>query len=143
MKHEKAMGKCETFFIRENFCSFATEFEKLISLGKFNEIENSKEEICINKDVLSRLALCVSSCHMAGDMPDLIVLPQPLFHIIKDYKTIEKFMDQVEDKKGKMKDQVDYKLVDYHFDHDIDVFDGEAIATPSVFNQIQKELRLD
>jgi len=34
-------------------------------------------------------------------------------------------------------------LVDYHFDDDIDVFDGGAIATPKVFNQIQKELRLD
>lgn len=40
-------------------------------------------------------------------------------------------------------DQVDYNLVDYHFDDDIDVFDGGAIATPRVFNQIQKELKLD
>ena len=143
MKQESFAGKCETFFIREDFITFATEFEALISLGKFKEIENSEAEICINKDVLSRLSLGVSSCHMAGIMPDLIVLPQPLFHIIKDYKTIEKFTEQVEDKKGKMKDQVNYKLVDYHFDHDIDVFDGGAIATSRVFNQIQKELGLD
>src|SRR5665648_371957 len=143
MKQEKAMGKCETFFIREDFFNFAVEFEALISLGKFKEIEASMAEICINKDVLSRLSLGVSNCQMAGDMPDFIVLPQPLFHIIKDYKTIEKFTEQVEDKKGKMKDQVDYNLVDYHFDHDIDVFDGGAIATPKVFNQIQKELGLD
>ena len=113
MKQENFAGKCETFFIREDFCSFATEFEALISLDKFKEIENSEAEICINKDVLSRLSLGVSSCHMAGVMPDLIVLPQPLFHIIKDYKTIEKFTEQVEDKKGKMVDQVNYKLVDY------------------------------
>lgn len=143
MKQEKAMGKCETFFIREDFYTFATEFEALISLGKFKEIEASKAEICINKDVLSRLSLGVSSCHMAGNMPDFIVLPQPTFHIIKDYKTIEKFTEQVEDKKGKMKDQIDYNLVDYHFDDKIDVFDGGAIATPKVFNQIQKELGLD
>ena len=76
-------------------------------------------------------------------MPDLIVLPQPLYKIIKDYKTIEKFTDQVEDKKGKMKDQVNYNLIDYHFNEDIDVFDGGAIATPSVFHQIQNELGLD
>src|SRR5665648_49145 len=143
MKQENFAGKCETFFIREDFINFATEFEALISLGKFKEIEDGKAEICINKDVLSRLSLGVSSCHMAGVMPDLIVLPQPFFHIIKDYKTIEKFTEQVEDKKGKMKDQVNYKLVDYHFDHDIDVFDGGAIATPRVFNQIQNELGLD
>jgi len=143
MKQEKAMGKCETFFIREDFFNFAVEFEALISLGKFKEIEASMSEICINKDVLSRLSLGVSGCHMAGNMPDFIVLPQPTFHIIKDYKTIEKFTEQVEDKKDKMKDQVDYNLVDYHFEDDIDVFDGGAIATPKVFNQIQKELGLD
>jgi hypothetical protein len=143
MKQENMRGKCETFFIREDFVNFATEFEALISLGKFKEIENSKAEICINKDVLSRLSLGVSNCHMAGDMPDLIVLPQPTFHIIKDYKTIEKFTEQVEDKKGKMVNRVNYKLVDYHFDDDIDVFDGGAMATPRVFNQIQKELGLD
>ncbi|MFZ3101844.1 MAG: hypothetical protein WA113_06520 [Desulfitobacteriaceae bacterium] len=143
MKQENLRGKCETFFIREDFVNFATEFEALISLGKFKEIENSKAEICINKDVLSRLSLGVSNSHMAGDMPDLIVLPQPLFHIIKDYKTIEKFTEQVEDKKAKMKDQVNYNLVDYHFEDDIDVFDGGAIATPKVFNQIQNELKLD
>jgi len=143
MKQEKARGKCETFFIREDFYIFATEFEDLISLGKFKEIEASGVETCINKDVLSRLSLGVSSCHMAGDMPDFIVLPQPTFHIIKDYKTIEKFTEQVKDKNGDMKDQVNYNLVDYYFDDDIDVFDGGAIATPRVFNQIQNELGLD
>jgi hypothetical protein len=52
MKQEKAMGKCETFFIREDFCSFATEFEDLISLGKFKEIEedrNGKKRTRIEK----------------------------------------------------------------------------------------------
>lgn len=143
MKQESFAGKCETFFIREDFITFATEFEALISLGKFKEIEASMAEICINKDVLSRLSLGVSNCQKAGNMPDFIVLPQQTFHIIKDYKTIEKFTEQVEDKKGKMVDQVDYNLVDYHFEDDIDVFDGGAIATPKVFNQIQQELGLD
>jgi hypothetical protein len=133
-------GKCETIFVREDFCDFGKDFEKLISLGKFKEIEESKEEICINKDVLSRISLGVSSCYMAGYMPNFIVLPQPTFHLIKDYKTLEKFTKQVEDKKGNKKDQIDYNLVDYHFDDDIDVFDGGAIATPKVFRQIEKEL---
>jgi len=143
MKAEKNNGKCETFFIREDFKKFSEEFEELISLGKFKDIENSKAEICINKDVLSRLSLGTSNCYMAGDMPDFIVLPQPTFHIIKDYKTVEKFTEKVEDKKGNMVDQVNYKLVDYNFDKDIDVFDGGAIATPNVFKQIRKELKLD
>lgn len=139
MKKED-LGKCETIFIREDFKKFADEFEDLISLGKFKEIEESKAEICINKDVLSRLSLGTSSCYMAGDMPNIIVLPQPKFHLIKDYKTVEKFKEKVKDKKGEEKERINYNLVDYNFDDYIDVFDGGAIATPKVFRQIEKEL---
>lgn len=138
MKKEDASGKCETIFIREDFKLFTDEFEGLISLGKFKEIEQSKKEMCINKDILSRISLGVSSCYPAGDMPDIIVLPQPHFRIIKDYKTLEKFTVKVDDK-----DQVDYRLEDHHFDQDIDVFDGGAIATPDVFYQIESELGID
>lgn len=143
MKVEKNNGKCETFFIREDFKQFAIDFEELISLGKIKEIEDSKIEICINKDVLSRLSLGTSSCYMAGDMPDFIVLPQPKFDLIKDYKTVEKFTEKVKDKKGNEVDITNYNLVDYHFDDKIDIFDGGAIATPEVFMQIRKELKLD
>ncbi|SFH10576.1 hypothetical protein SAMN05660649_03889 [Desulfotomaculum arcticum] len=143
MKAEENYSKCETIFIQEDFKKFSEEFEGLISLGKFKEIEDSKAKICINKDVLSRLSLGTSSCFPAGDMPEIIVLPQPKFHIAKDYKTVEKFTEQVKDKKGNMVDQINYKLVDYHFDQEIDIFDGGAIATPKVFKQIRKELKLD
>ena len=143
MKAEKNNGKCETFFIREDFKGFEIDFEELISLGKFKEIEDSKTEICINKDVLSRLSLGTSSCYMAGDMPDFIVLPQPKYPIKKDYKTVEKFKEEVKNAKGETVEQVNYKLVDYSFDKDIDIFDGGAIATPQVFWQIQKKLKLD
>lgn len=136
MKKE-SMGKCETIFIREDCRAFADELEELVSLGKFKEIEDSKEEICINKDVLSRLSLVTSSSYMAGDMPDIIVLPQPKFRIIKDYKTVEKITTTVDEKTV-----VDYELVDYPFDDDVDMFDGGAIATPVVFTQIQNSLGL-
>lgn len=56
MKKE-GYGKCETIFIREDSRAFAGELEELVSLGKFKEIEESKEEICINKDVLSIIVL--------------------------------------------------------------------------------------
>ncbi|MCI1693286.1 hypothetical protein [Aneurinibacillus aneurinilyticus] len=137
MKKEDS-GKCETIFIREDCRTFAEEFEDLISLGKFKEIEESKKKICINKDILSRISLGVSSSFIAGDMPDLIVLPQPRFKIVKDYKTVEKYTKEVDGKT-----LVDYELVDYHFDDEIDVFDGGAIATPNVFSQIQESLKLN
>ncbi|MBK5242628.1 hypothetical protein [Clostridium sp.] len=142
MKKEDG-GKCETIFVREDFIDFGKEFENLISLGKFKEIEESKEKICINKDVLSRMSLGISSCYMAGDVPDIIVLPQPKFHLIKEYKTVEKFTEKVTDKSGNEKEQINYNLVDYHFDDDIDVFDGGAIASPKVFRQIEKELNVN
>ena len=52
MKDESKHGKCETIFIREDIYDFTKEFEKLISLGKFEEIEKKAEEVCINKDIL-------------------------------------------------------------------------------------------
>jgi hypothetical protein len=131
-------GKCETIFIRENYRTYADEFEDLISLGKFKEVEESEKEVCINKDILSRISLAVSSSNMAGNMPDFIVLPQPKFRIKKDYKTVRKVVKNNGDK-----DVVDYDLVDHHFDEDIEMFDGGAIATPQVFSQIEKELKLD
>lgn len=137
MKKEDS-GKCETIFIREDCRSFVEKFEELISLGKFKEIEESKKKICINKDILSRISLGVSSSFMVGDMPNLIVLPQPRFKIVKDYKTVEKYTKEVDGKKI-----VDYELVDHYFDDEIDVFDGGAIATPHVFSQIQKSMKLD
>lgn len=63
---------CETIFVREDFCEFAKKFEDLISLGKFKEIKDNKEEICINNDVLSRLSLGINSSYMAGDIPNVI-----------------------------------------------------------------------
>ena len=48
MKKEGA-GKCETLFVREDFCEFVKEFEHLISLGKFKEIEKKKKEINYNR----------------------------------------------------------------------------------------------
>jgi|GEM_PF-1949419 len=143
MKTETLSGKCETLFIREDFRAFASEFEDLISLGKFKEIEESKEEICINKDILSRISLGLSSSQAAGEMPNIIVLPQPKHRITKDYKTVQKSTPQIEDKKGELNDVVDYELVAYPFDGDIDVFDGGGIATPQVFSQIKKELELN
>ena len=55
MKYESKKGKCETLFVKEEIYQFTQEFENLISLGKFEEIENSGKEVCINKDILSSL----------------------------------------------------------------------------------------
>lgn len=141
MKKEGS-GKCETIFVEEGFKKFTEEFEELISLGKFKEIEELKEKVCINKDILSRISLGLSNSVMAGDMPDITILPQPKIHIDKDYKTVKKGTEKVEDKDGNKTERVNYELEDYHFNDKIDVFDGGGLGSPKVFDQIKKALKV-
>ncbi|KXL52168.1 hypothetical protein CLNEO_25170 [Anaerotignum neopropionicum] len=128
MKVESHNGKCETIFVRENIFDFTQEFEHLISLGKFEEIENSEDDICINKDILSRISFGLTAAQPVGDMPDIIVLPQDTFHLKKDYKTVEKMVITEPDEEGKLVTTIDYKLEDCPVDEDFDVFDGGGIA---------------
>jgi hypothetical protein len=143
MKTESKQGKCETIFVREDIYEFTKEFENLISLGKFDEIEKNGEKVCINKDILSRISLGLTAAQSVGDMPDIIVLPQAKFHLIKDYKTVKKEKVKETDEEGNTTSKTIYKLEDCPVDEDIDVFDGGGIATPDVFNQIMKGLGLN
>jgi hypothetical protein len=142
MKFESKNGKCETIFVREDLYTFTQEFENLISLGKFEEIEKSGENVCINKDILSRISLGLTAAQPVGDMPDIIVLPQAKFHLKKDYKTVKKVTIEEVKEEGNATTEIDYELEDCPVDEDIDVFDGGGIATPEVFDQIQKGLGL-
>lgn len=143
MKVESKQGKCETIFVREDIYDFTKEFENLISLGKFEEIEKNGKEVCINKDILSRISLGLTAAQPVGDMPDIIVLPQAKFHLKKDYKTVKKDSEKETDDEGNITSKVVYNLEDCPVDEDIDVFDGGGIATPEVFNQIMKGLGLN
>lgn len=142
MKVESKQGKCETIFVREDIYDFTKEFENLISLGKFEEIEKNGKEVCINKDILSRISLGLTAAQPVGDMPDIIVLPQAKFHLIKDYKTVKKDSVEETDEEGNTSSKIVYTLEECPVDEDIDVFDGGGIATPEVFNQIQMGLGL-
>lgn len=146
-------GICETIFIREDYQGFAELVETLISMGKFRELESlddkdPKKTICINKDVLSRISLITSDLITEIDMPNIIVLPQATYNIIKEYKTVEPFEYEVTTEKTngkgeittKIETKIDYNLVDIPFNNKIDVFDGGAIATPKVFCKIGNAL---
>ncbi len=143
MKVESKQGKCETIFVREDIYEFTKEFENLISLGKFEQIEKNGKEVCINKDILSRISLGLTAAQPVGDMPDIIVLPQAKFHLKKDYKTVKKDKVEETDEEGNITSKIVYNLEDCPVDEDIDVFDGGGIATPDVFNQIMKGLGLN
>ena len=143
MKVESKQGKCETIFVREDIFDFTQELENLISLGKFEAIEKNGEEVCINKDILSRISLGLTAAQSIGDMPDIIILPQAKFHLKKDYKTVKKDKVEEKDEEGNTTSKIEYTLEDCPVDDDIDVFDGGGIATPEVFEQIQKGLGLN
>ncbi|MCT4543507.1 MAG: hypothetical protein N4A63_08195 [Vallitalea sp.] len=153
---KKFGGKCDTIFIREDCEGFANLVENLISLGKFAELDNLKDDdkkkkICINKDVLSRLSLVTSDLITEIEMPNFIVLPTDTIDWIRDYKTVEPFKYKATNDDGNEVDKIDYKLIDYHFDtnkrdekgnvvDEIEAFDGGGIATPKVFKAIGKSL---
>lgn len=155
MKEEDKAGNgiCDTIFIREDYIDFAEKVEELISLGKFKELEG--QEICINKDVLSRLSLITSDLITEIDMPNFIVLPSAYINYIEDYKTVRPIKTTYKNDKGEEVKKVDYELVDYHFDTDrvsidedgnlkkedeIECFDGGGIATPEVFKKIGQSI---
>ena len=155
MKKEEN-GICDTIFIREDYQEFVELVEDLISLGKFKDIENlsddaKKKEICINKDVLSRLSLITSDLITEIDMPNFIVLPSAYIDHIEDYKTVKPIKYTEINDEGEKVDKVDYELIDYHFDtskrdekgdpiNEIECFDGSGIATPKVFESMGKSL---
>jgi hypothetical protein len=141
MKVENDNGKCETFFVKDSLKSFIEEFENIMSLGKFKEIEDNGQKVYVNKDILSRLSLGFTSAQPVGVMPNIIVLPQAKYHMVKDYKTVDK-KEIIEIEEGNETKSIEYSLIDYHLDDNIDVFDGGGIATPEVFKQIKDALNL-
>lgn len=143
-------GICDTIFIREDYVEFAKLVEHLVSLGKFTELENlddsdSNKEICINKDVLSRLSLMTTDLIGEINLPNTIVLPNGTLDWVKDYKTVKPIKTTHTDDKGLETESVDYDLVDYHFntieneDDEIEIYDGCGLGTPKVFDNIGKE----
>ncbi|WP_290060239.1 hypothetical protein [Paraclostridium bifermentans] len=78
-------SECECFFIEDTYKNFRVIFETVISLGKLEEQKN-KEPIAINKDILSRISLSLSS----GDrvyLPDMkvCILPELEYEFFNNY----------------------------------------------------------
>lgn len=114
--------KMEVFFIREDFKEFTNWIENIISLGTFKELEG--KDICINKDVLSRISLITTTYEQKIKMPNYIILPEAAYPYIKDYVTINRETG---------------KLEDYAFNDTLTPFDGGCVAGTQVFNSINAQ----
>lgn len=85
----------QVFFINEQYEGFISELENVLSLGKMKE--NYGKELCINKDIVSRVSLAFS----AGDRVHIkgikrAVLPE------MTYKHIDNYLQFAENEEGKI-----------------------------------------
>lgn len=124
---------CEYFFINKGSKEFKNVLEDVASLGKL-ETQKGKT-ICINKDIVARLSLLLSS-------GDRVSLPNIKMAILPEafYKYTNNYLEFAEIEENKI-DLDNLRLVPRPkktLEHT--AMDGCGFATPNVFDEIQKQL---
>lgn len=134
MKHEDSNEySCEYFFINKEQEAFIEVFEDVVSLGKIKEKYNT--ELCINKDIISRLSLAFSTGERVH-IPNLkiAILPEMTYTYVNNY------LQFAENKEG----QIDLNNLRLEKKYNEEVkhiaFDGSGFITPNTIDYIQKEL---
>ncbi|MDU7150151.1 MAG: hypothetical protein E6300_16875 [Clostridium sp.] len=147
MKHEnmELETKCDYFFINKEDKDFINELENIASLGKLKTLEG--EVICINKDIVSRLSLLLSSGKFIYfDKPlKYAVLPEMTFTYINNYlQFAEKIVMDEERKEIKVIDQDNLRLEKYpNLEVKHIAMDGSGFMMPSIADEITKQLKVD
>ena len=80
-------SKCEYLFILEEDKKFINLYEQLISLGKLDKLKG--KNICINKEVSSRLALSTSSANKIDFKPNIVILKETDYTYASKYFLLE------------------------------------------------------
>ncbi|WP_066892913.1 hypothetical protein [Clostridium nigeriense] len=144
MKHEnmELETKCDYFFINKEDEGFIDELENVASCGKLKTLEG--KEICINKDIVSRLSLLLSSGTMVYFRKPLkfAVLPEMTFTYINNYlQFAEKKVVDKDGKETKVIDKDNLRLEKYP-DLEVDhiAMDGSGFMMPSVAGEITRQL---
>ncbi|CEK33562.1 hypothetical protein UMC2_08121 [[Clostridium] sordellii] len=101
--------ECECFFIEDTYKDFRSIFERVISLDKLEKLKD-KKPIAINKDILSRISLSLSS----GDkvyLPDMkvCVLPEMEYEFFNNYLQLPSKKEK--NKNGKKIDVLDIEKI--------------------------------
>lgn len=144
MKHEnmELETRCDYFFINKEDEDFIDELEDVASCGKLKTLEG--KEICINKDIVSRLSLLLSSGTMVYFQKPLkfAVLPEMIFKYINNYLQFAE--KKIVDKNGKEITVIDKDnlRLEKHPDLDVDhiAMDGSGFMMPSVAGEITRQL---
>lgn len=144
MKHEnmELETKCDYFFINKEDENFIDELENVASCGKLKTLEG--KEICINKDVVSRLSLLLSSGTMVyfNNPLKFAVLPEMTFKYINNYlQFAEKKIVDKDGKETKVIDQDNLRLKKYpNLEVKHIAMDGSGFMMPSVADEITRQL---
>ncbi|MCD3254363.1 RNA dependent RNA polymerase [Clostridium botulinum] len=127
-KEDQATGsKGEWFFVNSRIKDFIHKFEYLISGGKIED--QVGKEICINKDIISRLSLATSSTWETNLTPNIIILPECSHQIIADVVTL----DREEQKITEIKNHT----------NNTTAFDGCGMMSPQFARKVQEDLELN
>ncbi|MBS5937740.1 hypothetical protein [Clostridium sp.] len=144
MKHEnmELETKCDYFFINKEDEDFINELENIASCGKLKTLEG--KEICINKDIVSRLSLLLSSGTMVYFNKPLkfAVLPEMTFKYINNYLQFAE--KKIVDKNGKETTVIDQDNLRLTKHPNLEVkhiaMDGSGFMMPSVAGEISRQL---
>ena len=150
--------ECEVFFIEDTYQNFRYKFEDVISLGKLESKKNT--ELCINKDVVSRVSLALSSCIGRVHIPKMkvAILPEMEYTFINNYL---KFPSKVvKNDKGKDVEVIDLEEIKLMYEVGLDdvildkftkedqlsdpikhiALDGAGFVTPNMAATIKSKL---
>ena len=122
---EDTKRKLSYLFIVEEDLEFRDVFMDICSLGKVPKLYN--QELSINKDIVARLALQLSSSLEVNYMPRVLILPETSYTTVENYYVIES-------KKLIPKDNLE---AEHTFS------DGCGFMTPAMADRIGQELGID
>lgn len=141
----------EAFFIDSTYKEFKDIFEDVISLGNINKKKGT--ELCINKDIVSRISLALSSgerVHLPGIKR--IILPEMTYKFVNNYLQFPSKI--VKNEKGDNTEILDLDKVKAAYETgdknsvleqytepvEHVAMDGSGFISPELINKIKKQL---
>ncbi|QEZ67751.1 hypothetical protein D4A35_01925 [Paraclostridium bifermentans] len=141
----------EAFFIEDTYKEFKDVFEDAISLGNIEKKKGT--ELCINKDIVARISLALSSgerVHLPGIKR--IILPEMTYKFVNNYLQFPSKI--VENEKGENTEVLDLDKVraayetgeknsvleQYTEPVEHVAMDGSGFISPALINKIKKQL---
>lgn len=141
----------EAFFIDSTYKEFKDVFEDVISLGNIEKKKGT--ELCINKDIVARISLALSSGEKVH-LPEIkrIILPEMTYKFVNNYLQFPSKI--VKNEKGKNTEVLDLDKIKAAYESgdknsvlepytdpvEHIAMDGSGFISPELINKIKKQL---